>query len=174
MKNYKEIMREIRAFVFDVDGVLTDGKVTLMPDGEQVRVMNTRDGYAMKYAMKQGYKVCIITGGNAESVRKRMHYLGIYDVYLAAYDKMDCLEDFKAIYDINEDQIAYMGDDLPDYEVMQHVALAACPNDAAHQIKEISTYISPIDGGQGCVRELIEQTLMIQGKWENDSDTASN
>jgi len=174
MENYKEIMNRIKTFVFDVDGVLTDGTITIMPDGDQLRVMNTRDGYAMKRAMKMGYRVCIITGGASESVRKRMHYLGIYDVYLASSDKVDSLNDYCACYDLNKNEIAYMGDDLPDYFVMKEVALAACPSDAATDIKEISNYISPVIGGSGCARELIEQVMRIQGKWETDASIESH
>ncbi len=174
MENYKEIMNRIKTFIFDVDGVLTDGTVTIMPDGDQLRVMNTRDGYAMKQAMKMGYRVCIITGGASVSVRKRMHYLGVYDVYLASSDKVDSLNDYAACYDLSKNEMAYMGDDLPDYFVMKEVALAACPNDAASDIKEISHYISPVEGGKGCARELIEQVMRIQGTWQTDSSIESH
>ena len=174
MENYKQLMSQIRCFVFDVDGVLTDGKVTLMPTGEQVRVMNTRDGYAIKQALNQGFKVCIITGGQDQSVKTRMHYLGVQDVYLGVSDKVDALEDYCACYDLKPKQIAYMGDDMPDYLVMKEVARAACPKDAVDDIKAISHYISPLAGGAGCVREFIEQTLRTQGLWEKDSGIESH
>lgn len=167
-------MKRIKTFVFDVDGVLTDGQVTIMPDGDQLRVMNTRDGYAMKQAMKKGYNVCIITGGASVSVRKRMHYLGIYDVYLASSDKVESLNDYCACYDLQKNEMAYMGDDIPDYFVMKEVALAACPKDAATEIKAISQYISPIEGGQGCVREFIEHVMRVQGTWEVDESIESH
>ncbi|MCT4665526.1 MAG: HAD-IIIA family hydrolase [Flavobacteriales bacterium] len=174
MENFKETMKNISTFVFDVDGVLTNGKVIIMPNGDQLREMHTRDGYAMKLAMEKGYKVAIITGGRSESVRKRMHYLGIYDVYLGAHDKMECLKDLMACYDIQLEDLAYMGDDLPDWEVMKEVALPACPKNAATEIKNIATYISPLNGGEGCVREFIEHVMRTKGDWEENTKIESH
>ncbi len=172
--NYKALLAKIKVFIFDVDGVLTDGKVLLLPNGEQVREMNTRDGYAIRQAMKKGYKVVIISGGNSEAVRTRMKYLGVYDIYLGCDNKIEALEDLKFSYDLKMDELLYMGDDLPDWEIMQQVSLPVCPADAAQEIKTISKYISPINGGQGCVREIIEQCLKIQNNWDYDTTLPAN
>jgi len=171
-ENILSSLKHIKTFVFDVDGVLTDGSVQLLPSGDQVRTMNTRDGYALQLAVKKGYTVAIITGGRSEAVRSRMKGLGITDVYLGATDKRDALEELLLIHDRKAENTLYMGDDLPDYEVMQKVGLPCCPSDAAREIKEIAAYISPIAGGAGCVRDIIERTLRLQGNWfepENDS-----
>jgi 3-deoxy-D-manno-octulosonate 8-phosphate phosphatase (KDO 8-P phosphatase) len=172
--NYKQLLEKIKVFIFDVDGVLTDGSVLLLPGGEQARTMNTRDGYAMRLALKKGYKVAIISGGNSESVRDRMKYLGIYDVYLGCSDKLEALNDLLFSYSLNKDEILYMGDDMPDWEIMQQIGLPVCPADAAPEIKKISKYISPVNGGDGCVREIIEQCLKIQGNWVEDSKVQAN
>lgn len=171
--NYKHLLNHINCFIFDVDGVLTDGSVTLFPNGDQVRTMNVKDGYAIKLALKAGYRVAIITGGNSESVRSRMKNLGVKDIYLACHDKKDAFEELMHMYDLKKEDILYMGDDMPDYEVMQMAGLASCPNDAVPEIKKLSHYISYKDGGKGCVRDVIEQTLKLHGKWMNDTDIAS-
>mgnify|MGYP000086872648 CR=1 FL=1 len=173
-ENYKTLLSKIKVFIFDVDGVLTNGKVLLMPNGEQVREMNTRDGYAIRLAIKKGYKVAIISGGNSEAVRTRMKYLGVYDIYLGCENKLEALEDLKFSYDLKKEELLYMGDDLPDWEIMHEVALPVCPSDSAEEIKKISKYISPIMGGQGCVREIIEQCLKIQNNWDNSTDIPAN
>jgi len=166
-KNFKTLLKQVEAFIFDVDGVLTDGSVTLMPDGEQVRSMNIKDGFALKYAIEKGYKIGIISGGRSEAVRKRMNGLGIYDVYLGADYKKDLYDEFILTHNIKPENVLYMGDDMPDLEIMKLVGVPACPEDAVHQIREISLYISPNKGGKGCVRDVIEQTMLVQGKWEN-------
>lgn len=165
MESYKQILNRIDTFIFDVDGVLTDGSVALIPPDNMVRTMNTRDGFALQYAIKKGYHIAIITGGTSEMVRTRLEYLGITDIYLRASNKMECFNDFiqKSVKDTS--QIAYMGDDLPDYHVMKKVALPSCPKDAATEIREIAKYVSPFEGGKGCVRDLIEQTLRCRGDW---------
>jgi 3-deoxy-D-manno-octulosonate 8-phosphate phosphatase (KDO 8-P phosphatase) len=165
MENFKTKLTRVKAFIFDIDGVLTDGSVTIMPDGEQLRSMNIKDGYAMQLAVKKGYKIGIISGGKSESVRKRLNGLGIYDVYLGADHKVDQYNEFILTYHINPDEILYMGDDLPDYEVMQRVGVATCPNDSAQEIKDISIYVSGKKGGKGCVRDVIEQVMRVQGNW---------
>jgi 3-deoxy-D-manno-octulosonate 8-phosphate phosphatase (KDO 8-P phosphatase) len=165
MKNFKERLNTVKAFIFDVDGVLTDGSVTLMPDGEQVRVMNIKDGYALQLAVKKGFHVAIISGGKSEMVRKRLHGLGVTDVYLGAHTKIDVYKEFTEIHQLKDDEILYMGDDIPDYEVMQRVGVPTCPADAASEIKSISIYISDKSGGKGSVRDVIEQTLRVQDKW---------
>jgi 3-deoxy-D-manno-octulosonate 8-phosphate phosphatase (KDO 8-P phosphatase) len=171
--NYKTKLKSIKAFVFDCDGVLTDGSVTLMPDGEQVRKMSTRDGYALQLAVKKGFIVAIITGGSSSAVKSRMTRLGVHDVYLACHDKVKALKEMMHIYSLNADDILYMGDDMPDYEVMQIVGLPTCPDNAAQEIKNLSDYVSHKGGGEGCVRDVIEQTMKVQGKWMLDHTTPS-
>jgi len=167
-KSYKEIMRQITTFIFDVDGVLTDGTVSIFPDGELVRTMNIKDGYALKTAVNKGYNVCIITGGTNEAVRSRLKALGITDIYLGAHNKIEQLDEYLDIYNIKPETVLYMGDDIPDYPVMKIVGLAACPKDAVQEIQNISTYISQKKGGNGCVRDVIEQVLKVQDKWNGD------
>lgn len=167
MKSYKEIMNEITTFIFDVDGVLTDGKVHISPSGELLREMNIKDGYAMKAAVESGYHVCVISGGSNEGVRIRLKNLGITDIYLAAPNKVETFKEYCDIYNINPNQVLYMGDDIPDYYVMQLTGLPTCPQDASPEIKDISKYISHKNGGKGCVRDVIEQVMKVQGKWLN-------
>ncbi len=164
MKNFKETLHPIRCFVFDVDGVLTDNRVVVMPN-ELHRIMNIRDGFALKEAVDSGYHVIIISGGKSESVRTRLANLGIKDIYLGVKDKTVQLDEVKKMYGLKTDEILYMGDDIPDYYVMQQVGVPTCPNDAVHEIRELSTYVSPFNGGEGCVRDVIEQTLKLHGKW---------
>ena len=163
--NYKEKLKNIDTFIFDVDGVLTDGTVTLMPSGEQVRKMNVKDGFAIRHALSKGYRIAIISGGKSEGVKKRFEYLGVTDVYLGCEDKKDALSDLVHIHELKVQNVAYMGDDLNDWEIMQEVGLPTCPQDAATEIKGIAEYISNKNGGNGCVRDIIEQTLRTQGKW---------
>ena len=171
--NFKTILKNISTFVFDVDGVLTDGSVLLLPNGEQTRVMNIKDGYALQLAIKQGYNICIITGGKCEMVKKRLKGLGINDIYLNISDKADKIDDYIYANQLKKEEVLYMGDDIPDYEAMLKVGIATCPNDSASEIKQISTYISPFRGGQGCVRDIIEQVLKVQGKWEHIASVKS-
>jgi 3-deoxy-D-manno-octulosonate 8-phosphate phosphatase (KDO 8-P phosphatase) len=167
-KSYKEIMNNIKAFVFDVDGVLTDGTVHVAEDGQLLRHMNIKDGYAMKAAIDKGYPVCIISGGSNEGVRVRLQNLGINSVYLGVPDKVEKFYEFCDGYEIKPEEVLYMGDDIPDYLVMQKVGLPTCPQDASPEIKEISKYISHKNGGKGAVRDVIEQVLKVQGKWMDD------
>jgi 3-deoxy-D-manno-octulosonate 8-phosphate phosphatase (KDO 8-P phosphatase) len=164
-KNFKELLNQVKALVFDVDGVLTDGNLILMPNGELVRTMNIKDGIIMKLAVKSGYHLCIITGGSSQAVKDRLNRLGISDVYLKCHDKLDALKEFVSIYNVKMEEVLYMGDDLIDYEVMSKVGVPVCPKDAVTEIKEISLYISDKDGGKGCVRDIIEQVMKVQGKW---------
>lgn len=163
--SYKQLMNNITTFIFDVDGVLTDGTIMVTTDGEMYRNMSIKDGYALKAAVMAGYNVCIISGGSNEGVRKRLEGLGITDIYLGAHQKMLQFEEYCIEKNINPDQVLFMGDDIPDYPVMQEVGLAACPQDAAPEIKDISEYISPLKGGKGCGRDVIEQVMRVQGKW---------
>lgn len=164
-KSYKELMNSITAFVLDVDGVLTDSSVHVTSDGEMLRTMNIRDGYAMKAAVESGYRVCIISGGSNEGVRIRLQNLGISEVHLAASDKVVTLNQFLAKYGYSPSEILYMGDDIPDIHVMKLIGLPACPQDAVPEIKAISKYVSHRNGGHGAVRDVIEQVMKVQGKW---------
>ena len=164
-KNYKELMPHISTFIFDVDGVLTDGTIQVLENGDMIRNMNIKDGYALKTAVDAGYKVCIISGGSSEGVRIRLKRLGLTDVYLGAHNKIHQFEEIISKYQLKTDEILYMGDDIPDYPVMKLVGLACSPKDAAPEIQSISHYISQKKGGKGCARDVIEQVLKVQGKW---------
>lgn len=164
-KSYKEYLNQITTFVFDVDGVLTDGSLQVSTKGELLRTMNTKDGYAMKMALKAGFTVCIISGGKNEGVRERLRGLGITDIYLGVDDKVEQMDEFFDIYDIKPEQVLYMGDDIPDFYPMKLVGLPCCPQDAVPELKEISLYVSHKNGGEGCVRDVIEQVMKVQGKW---------
>lgn len=156
---------QITTFIFDVDGVLTDGSVFVTETGEQCRTFNTKDGYAIQLAVKCGYNVCVITGGKSEGVRHRLNSLGVTDIYLGAHTKIDLFKAYITDKAIDAAGILYMGDDIPDIGVMQQVALPTCPADAAEEVKAAAKYISPVLGGRGCVRDVIEKVLKIQGKW---------
>lgn len=171
--NYKTKLNTIKAVVLDVDGVLTDGSVILLPDGSMTRTMNTRDGYAMQLAVKRGIHIGIISGGRDEAVRSRMNYLGVTDVYLGSSDKTEDFEDFLSKYGLKSEEVMYMGDDIPDIEVMMQVGLPSCPKNAAPEVRKIAMYISQIEGGKGCVRDILEQLLKVQGKWDNDTEIPS-
>ncbi len=165
MNNYKEELSKIKSFVFDVDGVFSDCRVSLFPSGEMVRTMNIKDGYAIQLAVKKGYPVAIITGGYSKSVKKRFQYLGVKDIYLKSSSKLDDLHHFISRNQLTLEEVLYMGDDIPDLKVMQHVGFPACPADAAEEIKSVSKYISDRNGGSGCVRDIVEQVMKLQGKW---------
>lgn len=165
-KSYKQIMPQITTFIFDVDGVLTNGIVQITSNGELLRNMSIKDGYAIKTAIKLGYKICIISGGTNKGVKTRLQELGVTDIYLGTHNKIEQFEDFLNGYNIKPENVLYMGDDIPDYEVMQLAGLACCPKDAVAEIQAISKYISQKKGGDGCVRDVIEQVLKVQGNWE--------
>ncbi len=169
-KSYKEYLQHITTFVFDVDGVLTDGTIIITTEGEMLRNMSIKDGYALKTAVDLGYNVCIISGGSNEGVRKRLRGLGVTDIHLGVHHKTDTLDEYMDVYGIKPEQVLYMGDDIPDLYVMQKVGLPACPQDAATEIKAISKYISHRKGGKGCVRDVIEQVLRVQEKWNVNPD----
>ena len=168
--SYKQLLPKINTFIFDVDGVLTNGMLTIMPDGEMVRHMNVKDGYAMKNALNKGYRVCIISGGTNEGVRSRLAALGIEDIYLGAHNKIQQYKKLVKKYNLQAENVLYMGDDVPDFPVMELVGLATCPNDAVREIQQISKYISDKKGGEGCVRDVIEQVLRVQEKWAENFD----
>lgn len=163
-------MNDITTFIFDVDGVLTDGSVFVSNEGEMLRTMNIRDGYALKSAVDAGYNVCIISGGSNEGVRVRLRNLGITDIHLGTPDKVATFYEYTDIYNIKAEQVLYMGDDIPDYHVMKLVGLPTCPQDASPEIKSISKYISHKNGGKGAVRDVIEQVMKVQGKWMENFD----
>jgi len=152
--------------MFDVDGVMTDGKVLVMESGEMVRNMNSKDGYALHLAVQKGYRVVVISGGNNLAIKNALSRSGVTDVFIRQHDKLACYNDYLALHALSNEEVVFMGDDLPDHEIMSRVGLAVCPNDAVAEIKEICQYISPKNGGEGCVRDIIEQVLRVQGNWE--------
>ncbi len=171
-QSYKEYLKHITTFIFDVDGVLTDGSIQINTNGEMLRTMHTKDGYALKTALHQGFKVCVISGGENEGVRKRLRGLGVTDIYLGVHAKTEQMEEYFDIYGINPENVLYMGDDIPDFPAMQLIGLPCCPQDAVKEIKEISKYISHKKGGKGCARDVIEQVLKVQGKWMREFDAS--
>ena len=164
-KSYKEYLNNISTFIFDVDGVLTNGSVQVTANGDLLRSMSVKDGYALKQAVKAGYTVCIISGGKNEGVRTRLRDLGITDIYLGIDDKVEQLDEFFDIYDIKAENVLYMGDDIPDMYPMQLIGLPTCPQDAVPEVKGVSKYISHKNGGEGCVRDVIEQVMKVQAIW---------
>ena len=164
MINYD--LKKIKAIIFDVDGVLSAETITLHPNGEPMRTVNIKDGYAIQLAMKLGLRIVILTGGTTESVRLRYERLGVEDVYMGCAVKLKTYDDFLARYGLTDEEVMYMGDDVPDYEIMQRVGCPVCPADACPDIKTISLYISDKQGGYGCGRDVIEQVLRAQGKWQ--------
>lgn len=168
MINYD--LKKIRAVVFDVDGVLSSNTIFLHENGDPMRSVNIKDGYALQYAVKCGLIVAIITGGKTAAVRKRYEGLGLQDVYMSSSIKVKEYAHLKEKYQLNDEEILYMGDDIPDYEVMKWCGCPCCPADAAHEIKDISLYVSQKNGGEGCVRDVVEQVLRAQGKWMSSAN----
>ncbi|MCA0131858.1 KdsC family phosphatase [Winogradskyella alexanderae] len=169
-KSYKEYLEHISTFIFDVDGVLTDGTITVTTNGELLRQMNIKDGFALKTAVDAGFNVCVISGGTNKGVRQRLKGLGITDIYLGAHNKIEKLDEYLDIYNIKAESVLYMGDDIPDFPVMKLVGLPCCPQDAVPEIKAICKYISHKNGGKGAVRDVIEQVLKVHGKWNKSFD----
>ena len=167
--NYKEKLEEIELFVFDYDGVFTDGIVLLMEDGSNVRQANTRDGYAVQWAIKQGLNVAVLTGGKEPAVKARMELLGVKEIHLGCHDKLESLKYLCNKLKISLDKVMYMGDDMPDLTAMKEVGLSVCPNDAATDILNIADYVSPVNGGKGCVREILEQAMRLKGIWSSEN-----
>jgi len=165
--NYRQELKKIKAFVFDVDGVFSKFMV-LDAQGNLLRTMNPKDGLAVRIAIEEGYKVAIITGAKEESLIKRFEKLGVEDIYTGTREvKLATFEKFLAKYNLDREQVLYMGDDLTDYYVMKYAGFSACPSDAVNEIKQIATYISDKPAGEGCVREIIEQVMRVQNKWDN-------
>jgi 3-deoxy-D-manno-octulosonate 8-phosphate phosphatase (KDO 8-P phosphatase) len=165
MSNFKEDLMKVKAFAFDVDGVLSSQIIPLHPSGEPMRTANIKDGFVMQLAVKLGYKMAIITGGNTEAVRKRYINLGIEDVYMGISDKLPVFEQWLEKRGLKADEVLYMGDDMPDYPVMKVTGVPVAPNDAVEEIKSLCKYVSDKNGGEGCVRDAMEQVLRAQGKW---------
>lgn len=163
-----EKLKSIKAFALDVDGVLTDGLVLVNEEGHQLRRFNIRDGYALQLAVKKGFPLLVITGGQSEGVRKRLAGLGIKDIELGVSDKVAVFKNWLTKLELHLEDVLYIGDDIPDLEVMKIVGLAACPNDAAEEIKAIAHYIGAKNGGEGVVREIMEKVLKLQGAWDAD------
>ena len=161
-------LNKIKAFIFDVDGVLSSSRITLASDGDPMRTVNIKDGYALQLAVKKGFEVGIITGGYTEAVRTRYERLGIRHIYMRSSVKLKDYEDFLMLTCLKDEEVMYCGDDVPDYEVMQRAGLPVAPADAAPEIKQLAKYISPLNGGDGVARDIIEQTMKIQGLWMTD------
>ncbi len=168
MSNYKSLLKKVDTFIFDYDGVMTDGRVILLEKGPPLRLANVKDGYVLQLAVKLGYNVVIMSGGFSPSMENRLEMLGIKDVFLGVKDKTKILKEYMKERGINPEHVIYMGDDIPDYHVMKTVGIPVCPADASEEIKSISIYISDKNGGDGCVRDIIEQVLKIQGKWMSE------
>ena len=166
MMNYKEKLNKIKTFVFDIDGVFTNGKIMVDSHGNESRSFNTKDGIAVKLANDLGYNITVITGANNNGIKARLNRLGIKNVFLNSSDKVKDLLNYSKTNNINLEKTVYMGDDLPDTFPMKLVYLKTCPFDAVPEVREISDYISNKNGGEGCVRDIIEQTLKVQGNWK--------
>ena len=168
--NLLELFAPIKTFVFDVDGVLTDGSLMITEEGHMLRSMNIKDGFAINLAIKKGYAVWIISGGKSEAVRIRLNRLGVEEVHINIENKLATLHSLAIAKQSDLGTLLYMGDDLPDYAPMQHCHLPCCPADAVPEIKAIAKYISPIPGGKGCVRDVIEKVLKLSGDWTYDNN----
>lgn len=165
MTFFKDKLKNIKAFVFDVDGVLSMDTTPIDENGEPMRTANIKDGFAIRAALKSGFEIAIITGGNTQRVKLRYKKLGVKYIYLNSFNKTECLDDFCAQTGVEKSAILYMGDDLVDFDIMQIIGVTTCPIDAVPEIKAISQYISDKKGGQGCVRDVIEQVMRSQQKW---------
>ncbi len=170
--NVLALFKNIKLFVLDVDGVLTDGSLILLDNGEMARRMNIKDGYALQLAIKKGYNILIISGGASDAVNIRLEKLGIQNIHLAVKNKKAILQQFITDNKYTTEQVLYMGDDIPDVQPMQLVGLACAPADAVQEVKAIAHYISPIKGGEGCVRDIIEKVLKLNNDWNEDGITS--
>lgn len=168
MESFLHKLKDISTFIFDVDGVLTDGSVYVMENGEQSRQFNIKDGYAIQLAVKCGYNVCAISGSRSKIAIHRLNSLGVKDVYIGAHTKSENFRLYLESKHVLPASVLFMGDDIPDLDVMKMAGLAVCPADAAEEIKAISAYVSPSPGGRGAVRDVIEKVLKVQGKWMSE------
>jgi 3-deoxy-D-manno-octulosonate 8-phosphate phosphatase (KDO 8-P phosphatase) len=165
MANFKEVLVNVKAFIFDIDGVLSLQTINLNSFGVPNRTVNLRDGYAMQLAVKKGYHIGIISGGNCKEYQKRLKSLGVTDIYLNSRTKLDHFNVFLKKHKLDKNHVLFMGDDIPDFEVMKQAGIAVCPSDADSEIKQVSAYISDKKGGEGCVRDVIEQVLRLHNNW---------
>ncbi len=168
MESFLNKLKDITTFIFDVDGVLTDGSVFVSENGEQSRSFNIKDGYALQLAVKCGYNVCAVSGSRSKSALYRLNSLGIKDVYMGTHTKIVKVKIYLEERHISPENVLYMGDDIPELEAMKLVGLPVCPADAVEEIKAVSMYVSPLAGGKGCARDVIEKVLKIQDKWMNE------
>lgn len=171
--NVLEKFKTIKTLVFDVDGVLTDGSLLILDDGKWARTMNIKDGYALQLAVKKGYRIVVISGAASDAVKERLNKLGVKDSFFGIQNKKEKLSEYVVQQGLNWEEILFMGDDIPDHSVMQLTGLPCCPADAATEIKQISHYISPIAGGKGCVRDVIEKILKLNDHWDLDTNVPS-
>jgi 3-deoxy-D-manno-octulosonate 8-phosphate phosphatase (KDO 8-P phosphatase) len=169
MANFKEDLVNVKAFIFDIDGVLSTQTIALNAFGVPNRTVNLRDGYAIQLAVRKGYNVCVISGSGSKEYRKRLKLLGVKDIYLNSRSKLEHFNSFLKRYNLNKSDVLFMGDDIPDYKVMKEAGLPVCPSDADSEIRQVSSYVSDKKGGEGCVRDVIEQVLRLHNKWM-DSD----
>jgi 3-deoxy-D-manno-octulosonate 8-phosphate phosphatase (KDO 8-P phosphatase) len=172
--NSLELFNSITTFILDVDGVLTDGTVLVLDNGLQARTMNIKDGFALQLAVKKGFRVKIISGGNSPQVMERLNKLGVADISMGVLDKRQLVENFMHSLGLKKEEVLYMGDDIPDVPALKMVGLAACPSDAATEVKEIAHYISPFKGGKACVRDVIEKVMKLKGKWVYETEVTSS
>lgn len=166
--NSDQLFKDIKTFIFDIDGVLTTGSVLVTEAGEMLRSVNIKDGYALQHAIKQGYNIAIISGGNSQGMFHRFKGLGIDEIYLGQKSKKEALENILRDFKVSADKVAYVGDDMPDYPVLKMVGIPCCPADAAKDIQEICKYISPVKGGFGVAREILEKAMKLHNTWWND------
>lgn len=170
MGNFKEDIARIEAMIFDVDGVMTDGRIIPTAEGDFIRCYNCKDGYALAYAIRHGYRVCVITGGYGKILERRLRMLGMQDFYIDCMDKITTLREYMKKYDLNPENVLYMGDDIPDLECMREVGMPVCPADSAAEVIECSRYVSEFEGGRGAVRDIVEQVLRARGDWAKSSE----
>ena len=169
MENFKEQIARVEAFVFDVDGVMTDGGIIPTADGDFIRRYNAKDGYALAYAVKMGYKVCVISGGHGRLLERRLQMLGIHRYYIDCMDKITTLRSYLAEESLDPQNVIYMGDDIPDLDCLREVGIPVCPADAAAEVLEIARYVSEFNGGAGAVRDIVEQVLRARGDWARNT-----
>ncbi|MBL6950810.1 MAG: HAD-IIIA family hydrolase [Bacteroidales bacterium] len=168
MTNYKAQLKKVKTFIFDYDGVLTEGTIIMTEQGEALRISNIKDGYALQLAVKMGYRIAIISGARSKSMEHRLKALQITDVFLGVGNKLETFHTYLRSNSIDPSEVLFMGDDIPDYQIMREVGMPTCPADAAEEIKKMARYISHVPGGKGCVRDVIEQVMKVQGKWMTD------
>ncbi len=168
VKNYKELLKNITTLIFDYDGVFTDGKILMTDNGEQLRTSNVKDGYALQLARKKGYRIAVISGGTSNTIVKRLNGLRVMDVFIKVEHKINVYQEYLKKNNLESHEVLFMGDDIPDIEIMKEAGVSVCPADAAEEIKVLANYISHIKGGEGCVRDILEQVMKVQGKWMNN------